>query len=44
MKRYSAPTLAEIGPVTTVTKGPFEGSGDSDNLQTVPVGSVGFNL
>jgi hypothetical protein len=44
MKRYSSPRLVEIGSISTVTKGPFEGSGDADNLQTVPVGSVGFNL
>lgn len=44
MKRYSSPTLVEIGPITTVTQGPFEGSGDGDNLKTVAMGSVGFNL
>ena len=43
MKRYSSPTLVD-GPITTVTQGPFEGSGDGDNLKTVAMGSVGFNL
>jgi hypothetical protein len=44
MKRYNTPRLVEVGTISTMTQGNFLGANDGDDTQSVPIGSVGFNL